>query len=172
MVAVVVMALAGLVGLNVMSNQVRPKTDQERQAEEMERSKAAQSPNPAATPTPAAVPSAPSGRTGVSLADPNALVLSGAGSTLGSPDAKQEVVVGFSWTPEVQSDPTKVSNAVDALLKTLGSQGRVKIVNVDERPEVPEGVSIEGKVIVPAQNDGTIDPGAAQTVKQALSATP
>jgi hypothetical protein len=81
-------------------------------------------------------------------------------------------VVGFSWTPEVQSDPSKVSNAVDALKKSLGSQARIKVVNVDASPGVPEGVSIGDKVIVPAQSDGTINPGAADAVKQALAAAP
>ncbi len=169
MIAVVLMAIAGLVGLNMMSNQMRPKTDQEIQAEQRERAEAAASPSPAAaTPAPSA-----SGATGaLSLNDPNTLVLAGQGNTMGAPDAPKEVVVGFSWTPEVQSDPSKVSKAVEALQKTVGPQARLKIVNVDANPEVPEGVSIGGKVIVPAQSDGVIAPGAAEAVKQALSTSP
>jgi hypothetical protein len=173
LIAVVVMALAGLVGLNMMSNQMRPKTDHEIEAEQQERAKAAASPSPVAAASAAPVPPGAPGAPGaITVSDPNALVLAGPGSTLGSPDAKQEVVVGFSWTPEVQSDPSKVSKAIDALQKTLGTQGRIKVVNVDENQEVPDGVSIGGKVIVPAQSDGTIDPGAAETVKKALATAP
>jgi hypothetical protein len=167
--AVVVMAVAGLVGLNVMSNQVRPKTDHEIEAEQRERAKAA------ASPTPAAASPAPAGKgepSAMTSSDPNSLVLAGEGNTLGSPSASQEVVIGFSWTPEIQADPSKVSGAVAALQQTLGSQGRIKVVNVDASPEVPEGVSIGGKVIAPAQNDGTIAPSAVEAVKKALATAP
>jgi hypothetical protein len=167
------MAVAGLVGLNMMSNQIRPKTDHEIEAEERARASAAASPTPAASPATAPPSSAPPGESAeVSLNDPNALVLAGQATSLGSPEAAREVVVGFAWTPEVQSDPSKVSNAVEALQKSLGGQARIKVVNVDASPGVPEGVSIGDKVIVPAQSDGAIDPGAADAVKQALAAAP
>ncbi|MES2464296.1 MAG: hypothetical protein V4671_27360 [Armatimonadota bacterium] len=161
------MALAGLVGLNAMSNQMRPKSDHEIEAEQREQAKAAEpSPTASVAPAQSAEPS------GGALSDPNSLVVSGQGSTIGAPEAKQEVVVGFSWTPEVQADPSKVSKAADALQKALGSQVRIKVVNVDANQEVPEGVSVGGRVIVPAQSDGVIDPNAADAVKKALPPAP
>jgi hypothetical protein len=169
LIAVVVVALGGLVGLNMMANQARPKSDHEIEAEQKAQAAAAASPSPAVAASAApSAPGMPPGPAGTMSSDSNSLVLAGAGSTLGAPEAKQEVIVGFSFTPEVQSDPSKVSNAVDALQKALGPMARIKVVNVDEKPDVPEGVSIGGKVIVPAKSDGTIDAGA-DAVKKALA---
>lgn len=158
----VVVALAGLVGLNVMSNQMRPKSDHEEEAEAKSATTASASP--------AAVSTSPVGVPGETpLSDPNSLVLVGEGNATGLPTAKQEVTVGFSWTPEVQSDPSKVSKAVDTLQKALGSEARIKVINVDEKPEVPGGISIGGKVIVPAQASGVIDPQSIEVVRRALT---
>ena len=170
LIAVIVMALAGLVGLNVMANKAQPKSEEEREAEQKA---AASSPAPAASPVPVASNSTASVAPGsLSLSDPNSLVMMGAGGVLGAQDAKREVVVGFSWTPAVQSDPSKVSAAVDALQKALGNQAHVKVVNVDDQLDVPEGISLGGKVIVPADGSGAISPSAIGTVKQALSSAP
>ena len=163
LIAVVVMAVAGLIGLNVMANKAAPKSEHEVEAEQKEAS------SPAATASPAPVASAPAV---VGLSDPNSLVMLGGGRVLGSKDTKQEIVVGFSWTPAVQSDPSKVSAAVDALQKFLGSQARIKVVSVDDQTGVPEGISLGGTVIVPAESNGTISPQAVAIVKQALASAP
>ena len=167
--AIVAIALAGLVGLNVMSNQMRPKSDHELEAEQKEQNSPVAAASPAAAPGFAPVAGAPGA---VSASDPNGLVLAGQGTVSGSATAKKEVIVGFAWTPEVQSDPSKVSNAVEALQKSLGDEVRVKVVNVDESPDVPEGVSFGGKVLVTAQSDGMISPAAAQAAMRALAAAP
>ena len=159
------MALAGLIGLNVMANKAAPKSEHEVEAEQKEAS------SPAATPLPVASAPAASGTPG-GLSDPNSLVMMGPGGVVGSQSAKQEVVVGFSWTPAVQSDPSKVSAAVDTLQKSLGNQGHVKVVNVDDQPNVPEGISLGGKLLVPAESNGAISPQAIAIVKQALASAP
>ncbi|MBC8104519.1 MAG: hypothetical protein H7Z41_18240 [Cytophagales bacterium] len=167
-VALIGCALAGIVGLNIMSSRITPKTDAQLQAEAREREKASQ---PSATPTvPSAAPTAAAADSG-SANTQNALVRLGESSVLGSADAKQEVVVGFSWTPEVQSDPSKVSVAVDTLQKAVGDRARIKVVNTDELPATPEGISINGRLVVPAQADGAITPSAVGAVTQALSAS-
>lgn len=135
-------AVAILIGLNVMSAQFRPKSDEELQKEAQDKAAAQASP----TPSPAA-PGAAAGSGLVSLSPD---------SKVGNTQAPEEVVLGFEWTPQVQADPNKVYQAVTMLQKAMPPVAHLRIVDVDLEPSVPEGISVGGKVIVPASADGSI----------------
>ena len=41
---------------------------------------------------------------------------------LGKKDGKTEITIGWEWTPVVQGDPSKVSNAISAIEKAAQSE--------------------------------------------------
>jgi hypothetical protein len=83
------------------------------------------------------------------------LVELGEEKVLGKPDGKQEIIVGYEWTPAVQADPTKVFAAITAIQKAA-PEAKIRVVNVDAKPDVSPGVTIGGKVVIVPQPDGSI----------------
>ena len=78
-----------------------------------------------------------------------------ADSTVGPADAKHTVVVGWSWTPEVQADPSKVYNTVQALRKAAPDL-KVRVVNTDAVPDAESGVVVDGKKVADTAPDGSL----------------
>jgi len=138
---VVVFAIALLVGVNAMSLKSTPKSDEEIAAEKAEATKSE------TTASPGAPPAQEQG--------PPSLPMNNAYQILGKADSQKEVIVGFEWTPEVQADPTKVYNAVQGLTHIV-PDARIRVVNVDQVPTIPTGISFGNHVVVPAEADGSI----------------
>lgn len=159
LIAGVVLAIAVLLGLNVMQQRNDPALQkQAEQLREQEEAKKQES-NAASS---AAAPSAPA-------AGANRLAEIGDSFMVGSDKAPREVVLGWQWTPEVQANPSKVYDAIEEIQKAANSSGgrfRVRIVNVDANPSVPPGISIGGVVRVAPQPDGAIQ---RQALMPALS---
>ena len=84
------------------------------------------------------------------------LVELGDDTTLGNKSAAKEMVVGYSWTPAVQADPSKVYKIVEQAQKGMPN-ARIRVVNVDAHPDVKAGISIEGKVIAAPEADGSFN---------------
>lgn len=157
LIAGVGMALAGIVMLNVIQARVTPKTEEQIAAETREREAEAAKQKPAVTQeasTP--VSSAPAG------GDTSALAFLGPETTLGSADAPQKIVIGWTWTPEVQADPGRLHAALQTIEKALAGRAALQVVNLDARPDgAPLGVSQNGTVVAPLGEDGFLDGGAA-----------
>ncbi len=83
------------------------------------------------------------------------------------------MIVGWEWTPDVQSDPTKVSAAVDKLKAELPGV-KIRVVNRDENPSVPAGISIGKDTLVRPKEDGSleVDPDALNRMKDATGGKP
>ena len=86
----------------------------------------------------------------------NDLVALGPNATLGQKDAPTKIVIGYEWTPAVQSNPASVYGAVEQLQK-MAPNAEIKVVNRDEDPTAPPGISMAGKTFVPLKADGTLD---------------
>ncbi len=133
-VAVIGIALVGMVALNRMQFESRPRTMAE-MVEERDKAIAAAK----AAPPEASAPTAPL------LGIPEDV-------TLGEKGAARVVTLGYSWTPEVQSEPEKAAEALRRLQTTLSSSSsaakpavRFRLVNTDVVRDVPEGVTCEGQ---------------------------
>jgi hypothetical protein len=148
LIAGIVLALGGIVGLNMLQERNDPKY-QERMEKERQREEAKKAQEQAAK--------SPAQGGGLTEQDPaNSLATFGAEKTLGQPNAKASVTVGWRWTPQVQADPRLVYGAIDALQKAAPSAS-IRVVNLDAKPgAVPEGVTVNGSTIVPAGPDGRI----------------
>ena len=137
--------------LNFAQYQARPKSESElREEAEMEASK--KQPDQATPPPAAASPG-------------NRLVEIGPDSRLGPPTADKVFVVGFHWTPEVQSEPMRVWGPVEMMEKMAKSNNvALRLVNLDNpgAPNVPPGISYKGKVFVPLRPEGGFDPSVVQ----------
>jgi len=138
---VVVFAIVLLVGVNAMSLKSTPKSDEEIAAEKAEANKSDTTASPAAPGDPEQGPPTLSNVSSYQI--------------LGKADSQKEVIVGFEWTPAVQADPTKVYNTVQGLTHVV-PDARIRVVNVDQAPDIPAGISFGGHVVVPAEEDGSI----------------
>ena len=152
--------MAGLIGLNVMSLKSTPKSDEELQAEAQEAAAAKQG---SASPAAPADAGAPPGSGSLSDIGPAKL--------LGRVDASKEVIVGFNWTPAVQADPSKVYGVVQ-MLERVAPDVRIRVVDVDQVPAIPAGVSVGSQLMVAAQKDGSISipPEVAGKMRMLMSA--
>ena len=93
-------------------------------------------------------------------------------ATLGTPTAKNEVVLGWSWTPEVQANPGALEQTI-AALSTAGRGAKVRVVNTDVVPGAPRGLVVNGKLALPLPPDGIIKPETArEAVTYLLEALP
>jgi len=148
LIAVIVLALGGIVILNRFQEMNDPKyqdrMEKERQREEAKKAQEQAAKNPAQG-------------GGITEQDPaNQLVTFGAEKVLGQPNARTSVTVGWRWTPQVQADPRLVYGAVDAVQKAAPSAS-IRVVNLDAKPgAVPEGVTVNDNTVVPAGPDGRI----------------
>jgi hypothetical protein len=102
---------------------------------------------------------------GPSSPNANKLVELGDDAIVGKKDGKPEIVIGYSWTPEVQADPSKIYNVIDMITKAA-PQAKLHIVNADAHPGAPVGIYMSGRTVIPAQPDGTIpvSPMAIQAI--------
>lgn len=139
LVVAVGFALAALVGLNVAIN--RGMGDG-----------GAHSAEAAAPDTGQPSPTDPRGQAGAA-AD---LVEMPVDVTFGSPGSAREIVIGWSWTPEVQADPRKVYRVIEIVKRAAASSARVRVVNVDAVPGVAPGIAVQGKSVVPLPADGEL----------------
>lgn len=153
----VIMGLAALVGMNVLQSKNTPRT-----AEQEEALKRAAEPSPS--------PVAPAAEASGGLSDPNALVIQPE-SAQGAPPGSPEIIVGFNWTPDVQGDPSRVTNFVSSLEKAVAGRAKVKVVNVDENPSVPAGISVNGKVIASPGADGSFSEQGLPTIMGTLGSS-
>ena len=153
-----VLAVGGLVGMNVISLRNAPKTEAQLAAEaEEEAAKAAKS----ATPDPNVAAPA-------TVGDSDDLVMTDGAVTYGPKDSTKKIVVGYEWSPVIQSDPGKIEE-IAGLLKRAAPDASVTLVNVDEDPSVPTGIVIGGKVVAPLGPDGTVSSTQIPNVMQAIS---
>jgi hypothetical protein len=152
------LALGSLVMMNVVSQKNAPKSEAQQEAEAQEASEK----KAAAEPTlDASHPLRP-----MSSLD---LVMTDGFKETGPKDAETTVVVGYEWTPGIQADPEKVQEIVK-MLERNAPKAKVVLTNVDENPGVPVGIQVNGKVVAPIGEDGTVSPKEIPAVMQAVTA--
>jgi hypothetical protein len=141
LVIIILIAIAGMIGLNAISGRFTPKSDEDEAAEQ---ASAAPPATPAPAPTPMAV-----------LHGPQELAAFSPGGDLGDTKAQDAITIGFSWTPAIQADPVLVFGTIDQLVHSF-PDARIQVVDTDLDPSVPLGVSIDGTLVAPADTDGSI----------------
>lgn len=127
LIVAVIAILLGMVALNVTAQRFTP-------GHEHEEEETAQTQGGAAPPP----------QTSEQTGDPAQL---SPDQTVGPSSAKNTIVFGWEWTPEVQANPAKMVQAVDALRKAAGN-ARLRIVNVDAVPDAPRGLVVNNKTIL------------------------
>ena len=178
LIAAVILVLAVLAGFNALNEKYRPKSEKELEAEQAQAAKAAESKGgkagSEAGKAPAPIP-APSSATNAEAS--TSLVQLGPDTFVGDKSGKNTVTIGWAWTPDVQGDPSKVSRAIDEVKKAVPN-AQIRVVNTDEVSGVPEGVSVNGKVVVPPSADGGFPAeanayqGVAATIKAGAAVPP
>jgi hypothetical protein len=149
--AIIIMAMGGLVMVNIFQEKNQPKTEAQMQAEqeklqaEEEKKRATQ-----ATPAPPHEGSE------------SDLVLQEGELKLGDPKGEHEMILAYEWTPEVQSDPTKLSNIISKM-KTM-PKIRARVINVDENESMAPGLYMDGKLV----NANPLMPGAESEIMRNL----
>jgi hypothetical protein len=68
------------------------------------------------------------------------------------------VVIGWSWTPEVQADPGRLEQALSAARQAV-PYVRIRIVNADAVPGAPRGLVVNGKKVQELPADGFLKSG-------------
>ncbi len=156
--AVIAMALLGLVFANMALNRVRPKTtaeiNEEQMAEQEKRMRDAQQNAPKTDP--------------LSGGNTTDLVALAPDAVLGPAKVKPTITIGYKWTPVVQASPSTIENVITAITKMAPDFG-VRVVDTDVVAGVPEGVSTDGRVIVPLSGDGSIPSSAAPIILQEVT---
>ncbi|MGC4047423.1 MAG: hypothetical protein QM758_26815 [Armatimonas sp.] len=167
-IAIAVLAIVGIIFANVMAGKNTPKTEAQMEQEAQEASAKNSSPgaSPAAAASPGAEPVAMRHSEGgeyppnVDLKDGNNLAIMGTDTTLPGTKSTETVTVGFEWTPEIQADPSALTKILDKV-KAAAPEAQVRLMNVDENPTAPRGISINSKVIAPLGADGNLNEAAA-----------
>lgn len=88
----------------------------------------------------------------------DALVQLPVDSTKGPTPAQRQVTFGWVWTPEVQADPAKVYQAIEAARAVVPDDVALRIVNVDAVPGAPRGIWVDGKPLRELPTSGALDP--------------
>ncbi len=91
-------------------------------------------------------------------AEQSALARRPTDETIGPKDAKNDVVIGWSWTPEVQADPARLEQAL-AVAHPGAPYVRVRIVNADAVPDAPRGIVVNGQKVQDLPPDGLLKSG-------------
>jgi hypothetical protein len=155
-----VLALSGLVGVNIMAQKNGPKTEGELHQEEQEQQAKTAG---AVAPTPLASQPAPKN---VGLAAGNDLA--GLGPVHVFPGSGgPNVTVGYEWTPELQSDPEGLVKLAKKV-QELAPGAQLRLVNVDANPQTPAGIAINDKVVAPPGDDGNLGGDALARVAASL----
>jgi hypothetical protein len=147
----IVIGVFALIMITQFSQKVTtPKTDAELEQEAQEQAQKAQADAqkknaPAATPSKAAAPG-----------DSGTLVMLGQDATLGSQDkSAPEVTLQWSWTPQVEADPSKVATAISDIMRQM-PKVRIHAINTDESEGTPDGIFYQGRQVTAAGPDGSI----------------
>jgi hypothetical protein len=155
-IAVIVMALTGIVIMNTVQERNRPKTNAEMEAAEekaaAEREKANQNKAPEILPNATAEGS-----------DESDLVLQEGEKILGDPASEHEMIFAYEWTPELQGNPTQLNQIMGAMKQM--PKMRVRVVNSDGDESVAPGVYMDGQKIA----DNPLDPGTPSKMQMAMS---
>jgi type II secretory pathway pseudopilin PulG len=142
LIAAVVVALIGMALVNSFTLSLDPKEIQRREQEQAEaamRKMEQQTTEKATGGSPEA----------------NSLVALGEESVVGNKDSKTEIILAWEWTPDVQANPSKIYSAVESAKKGAPN-AKIRVVNVDAKPEMQPGVYVNGNLIRPAQSDGSL----------------
>jgi hypothetical protein len=153
LVAIIVMAIAGLIMVNIFQEKNQPKTEAQMQAEQ-EKQQAEADKKRAAEATPA-----PPVKAEGSADD---LVLQEGELKLGDPKGQHEMILAYEWTPELQNDPTQLSNIISKM-KTM-PKIRARVINVDENENMAPGLYMDGRLV----NPNPLAPGADVEILQHL----
>ena len=145
LIAIVVFAVAIFAGLNMMIGRLAGAGDHDHEAEEAQAAQAAANGNRAPGSAPAPSEAA-------------ALARRPADETIGPSTPSTDVVIGWSWTPQVQADPARLEQALSAARQAV-PYVRVRIVNADAVPGAPRGLIVNGKKVQDLPPDGFFNPG-------------
>jgi hypothetical protein len=166
-IAIIAVALGGMVILNRAQYENRPKTSAELQ-EEAERAVAARM---------QASPAAPSSPTAEQPLQEE-LVSLPTEVEIGDAKSPRTVVLGYSWSPEVQSDPQRANaglKSLRTLLEQINTQAtppvHFRLVNTEVVRTQEPGVWIEGRFVrdLELSNLQTDASAIAQTIMRELS---
>jgi type II secretory pathway pseudopilin PulG len=145
LVVAILISLAGMGIVNSFTQSLDPKEIERREQEKMEAEmKKQQEAQATAQKTNEANAATTAGE----------LATFGEEKILGKPDSKTELTFAWQWTPEVQADPSRVSNAIDKALKAM-PDAKIKIVNVDAKPGMQPGLYLNGEKKFEPSADGT-----------------
>ena len=149
LIIVALISVLAMVFLNKYSNEkLTPKNEEQEEQEQQAAAAADAAKNKAPmasikTPAPGSAKAA-------------TLATLGQDATLGSTSpSAPEVTIQWSWTPEVQADPSKVYDAISGIAAKMPNV-RVHAVNTDEVSGVPSGIFVGGRQVTPAGPDGSI----------------
>lgn len=144
LIAAIVVALIGMAIVNSFTLSLDPKEiekrDQDRAAAEAQKAQEAQK-------------KAQASNTAAADSSAGQLVTFGEEKVLGKQDGKPEIMLAWQWTPEVQADPKKVTDAVETIVKVLGT-AKIRVVNIDAKPDMTPGVYVNGIRRFEPQADG------------------
>ena len=145
-IIIVIFAIAVFAGLNVAMGRIGMDPEKARQeAAQAAAEKAASADKAPNTPTPpGAPPSAPLPTD----------------ESMGPANAKDKIVVGWTWTPDVQGNPQALQAAVEAIRKAA-PDAQVRVVNVDAVPDAPTGIVVNGQQAMELPDNGIIEAAAA-----------
>ena len=149
-IVIVIFAIAIFAGLNVAMGRLgggqHSENEAATEAASSEKTASQQPPPPAATP-----------------------VRLPTDETSGPPNPNLKVVVGWTWTPELQGNPQALQNTIESIKKAApGAQ--VRVVNVDAVPDAPTGIQVNGQKAMELPENGIIEAAqAAEAVAKAAS---
>lgn len=145
LVAVAVLALIVVAGLNALIGRMASGEHQDEAAatESSAASSSGGASGSAGRPTPPA-----SSAYALSSLPPDA--------TVGPANANTRIVVGWSWTPDVQADPNALADALQAARQMSEQGAQVRIVNTDAVPGAPRGVFVNKKKVFDFPAYGTV----------------
>ncbi|MDX1931870.1 MAG: hypothetical protein SFU56_04625 [Capsulimonadales bacterium] len=151
LIIAVVLALVLLLGANMMAQNNNPEIQErlEKERAEKEAAKQAEKGDSQAKDKESMMENAPA-----TSGDPSDLVLYGERKTLGEKSGFPRIVIGYSWTPAIQQNPSSITKIAQQLEK-LVPKASIEVVNIDSNPGTPAGVTVNGKLEVPVRPDGT-----------------
>lgn len=152
LVVIIVFAIAIFAGLNTMMNRAGGSPEPEEAAQEKaaaETTAANQAPPTAAGATPVQLPT---------------------DESVGPANAPVKVVVGWTWTPDVQGNPQALQAAIQAIRQAV-PDAQVRVVNVDAAPDVSPGIQVNGRTVMELPENGIVKPADAARAVAATSNT-
>lgn len=145
LIAFVVAAVAVFVGLNTLIGRLAGTSEHSHEAEEAQAAVGDKNKTNAAPAT-------------SDEQERDALVRRPPDETIGPSNPSSDVVIGWSWTPEVQADPARLEQALAAARQGV-PYVRVRIVNADAVPNAPRGIIVNGRKVQDLPPDGFLKSG-------------